>query len=60
MAGLALGSRAENGSNVVIALDIGFGGKVQVPAVGLGLTGKRIFKFCSVWVFLSDMVSSMG
>jgi hypothetical protein len=40
MAGLALGGRAEHGGDVVVALDVGLLGEIQVAAVGLALAGE--------------------
>ncbi len=41
MAGLTLGGRAEDGGDVVVALDIGLLGEIQVAAIGLAFAGKR-------------------
>ncbi|OAN64464.1 hypothetical protein A6A05_06155 [Magnetospirillum moscoviense] len=40
VAGLALGGRAEQGRDVVMSLDVGLLGKIQITTVGLGLAGK--------------------
>src|SRR4030067_2325961 len=44
VAGLALSRGAEYRRDVVITLDIGLGGEIQIATVGLGLTGKGLFQ----------------
>src|ERR1700756_3602289 len=44
MAGLALGSRAEHGGEIVEALNIGLPGKTEIAAVRLALAGKRVLQ----------------
>ena len=41
---LTLGGRTEHGRNVVVTLDVGALGEVQVTAIGLRLAGKRILQ----------------
>ena len=40
MAGLALGRRAEDGGDVVVALDVGLLREVEIAAVGLQFAGE--------------------
>ena len=40
----AFRSRAEDRRNIVIALNIGLGGEIQIATIGLRLTRKRVFK----------------
>jgi hypothetical protein len=40
----AFRSRTENCRNIVIALDIGLGGEIQIATIGLRLARKRVFK----------------
>src|SRR5664279_5225527 len=42
MAGLALGGGAEQRGDVVLALDVGLVGEVEVAAIGLRLAGERV------------------
>ncbi len=44
MARLTFGGGTEYGRHIVVALDVGFAGKVQIAAVRLGLTGERVFQ----------------
>src|SRR5579859_2941995 len=44
VAGLALGGRAEHGSDVVIALDVGLLREIEIAAVGLALASERGFQ----------------
>jgi hypothetical protein len=40
----AFRSRTEDRRNIVIALDIGLGGEIQIATIGLRLARKRVFK----------------
>ena len=40
----AFRSRTEDRRNIVIALDIGLGGEIQIATIGLRLTRKCVFK----------------
>src|SRR5229473_4024194 len=42
--GLALGSRAERGDDIVEALDVGLLGEIEIAAVRLALAGKRVLQ----------------
>jgi hypothetical protein len=42
MAGLALGGRAEQRGDVVLAFDVGLVREVEIAAVGLRFAGERI------------------
>ena len=42
MAGLALSGRAKHGGDIVVTLDVGLRCEVQVAAIGLRFTCKRI------------------
>ncbi len=44
MAGFAFGRRPEHGGNVVVALDVGLLGEIEIAAVGLGFPGERGFQ----------------
>ena len=44
VAGLAFSHRAEQGGDVRVALDVSLLGEVEVPTVGLALTGERLFE----------------
>ncbi len=44
VAGLALGGRAEHRLHVVVALDVGLLGEIQVATVGLRLTGEGVLE----------------
>ena len=41
---LTFGGRAKYRGNIVIALDIRFGGKVKITTVGLGFASESVFK----------------
>src|SRR5690606_30921863 len=44
VAGLTLGGGAKHGGHVVVTLDVGLRGEVQVATVGLRFAGKRFFQ----------------
>ena len=44
VARFALGGRAEDGGDVVVALHVGLGGKVQVATIRLRFTGEGILE----------------
>ena len=44
MPGFALCGGAKDGGYIVVTLDVGLGGEVQVAAVGLGFAGEGVFE----------------
>jgi hypothetical protein len=44
MTGLTFGGGTEHGSHVVVALDVSLGGKVEITAIGLGLTREGVLE----------------
>ena len=61
VAGFAFCSGPEYGCYVVVTFNISLGGEIQVTAVGLRFTGKRIFQiaFCLTSFQIHDMTSKL-
>jgi hypothetical protein len=57
MASLALGSRAEHGDDVVVALDLGLSGEIEKAAVPCISLANAFLRFCSVSVPLREGMS---